>query len=573
MSMGWSRRAPAFVLAATCVAAYLMGFAGQGLRADFSHDDLMNLHGAWRVPFSEQVRDMVLFFRPTPTYRPAGSIFYRLLFEGWYFNALPYRLACYGLLLLNLGMAYALVRRLAGSRLTAGIAVLLFAYHGGFAGLYCNTGLCYDLLCFFFYTAAFLYYVRVRQRGSPLGWKQVTAWSGLYLLALNSKEIAVSLPVLMGVYELTASPPAAWKLRDLSRWVYREGRAVVAGGIITVLYIGGRVMAPAGLAVVDAYRPDMSAGVYLEHAYNFLRYSFYEPAWLTPAAAAGIATALVVFSLRSSLPFRVGAAWMFVGILPIAFIFQRDLAGAYLPSFGLALWLAAALAAISKLLKVRPAAMFAGVLLILIGLHARHGRIDYENGLADARYIRSIYDQLRQSGPLPKNGRVLILRQPFPDAEWDFTFLIYLHARDRGLEVWRRDVLLKERPASQVLSFDTVFSYENGRLVRCEAAPFERVSIGDLAGRSCIQTSFSSLSVIHSSLYESRILRRSRNDSGRGVQPGPTRGGAGADPRVPLRNLRDRSAHLPWQDGPPRAHAASVRTRDVGSAGGGRRRS
>src|SRR5690606_32053249 len=102
----------------------------------------------------------VLFFRPSPTFRPTGSIFYRLLFEGWYFNALPYRIACYGLLLLNLGMAYALVRRISGSRLTAGIAVLLFAYHGRFAGLYCNTGLCYDLFCFFFYTAAFLYYLR-----------------------------------------------------------------------------------------------------------------------------------------------------------------------------------------------------------------------------------------------------------------------------------------------------------------------------------------------------------------------------------------------------------------------------
>jgi len=397
----------------------------------------------------------------------------------------PYRIACYGLLLLNLGMAYALVRRLTGSRLTAGVAVLLFAYHGRFAGLYCNTGLCYDLLCFFFYTAAFLYYVWVRQRGFPLGWKQVAAWSGLYLLALNSKEIAVSLPLLMAVYELTVSPPAAWRLRDLSRWMYREGRAVVAGGIITLLYIGGRVMAPAGLAVVDAYRPDVSPGVYLEHAYNFLRYALYEPAWLTPAAAAGIAIALMVFSLRSTLPFRLGAAWMFVGILPIAFIFQRDLAGAYLPSFGLALWLAAALVAGARLLKVRPAALFAGILLILIGVHDWHGRIDFENGLAGARYIRSIYDQLQRSGPLPKNGRVLILHQPFPDSEWAFTFLIYLHTRDAGMTVHRRDLLVQDVPASQELSFDAVFSYEAGGLVRCEVGPFQRVSVGALTDRPC----------------------------------------------------------------------------------------
>ncbi len=505
MTGGRRMPVPAAALAAACIALYFLVFAGRGIRADISYDDLMNLYGAWKVPVAEHLRDAALFFFPSPTFRPAGSIFYRLLFEQWQFQGLPYRMACYALLLLNLGLAYLLVRRFSGERLTAGIAVLLFAYHAGFVGLYTNTGMVYDLLCFFFYTAAFLYYLRARQNRFPLGWGQVGAWSCLYILALDSKEMAVSLPVLMGLYELGASPPAEWRPAGFGRWLVREGRAVLAGGALTGLYIWGRVLAPAGLNAVDAYRPDFSPQVYLDRAYHFLGYAFYEPGWLTPAAAAAVGAVLVLPAFRCHPAYRIGAAWMLVGILPIAFIRQRDLSAAYLPSLGLAICLAVLLTAGARRLQVRPAALFAGLLMVLAGTHARYGRIDFTAAGADARYIRSIYEQLRLGPPVPRNGRVLILNDPFPNSEWSFLFLLYLHTRDAGLTVHRRDLLVRDVPASHALGFDAAFSYEGGRLVRCAADPLERVTVGQLAALPCHRTS---LSVLHSSLYESRILRR-----------------------------------------------------------------
>ena len=260
-------------LAAAAIAAYFFWFAGAGLRADFTHDDLMNIHRSWRPPAAEHLRDILLFFRFSHSYRPVGSLFYQALFDQFGFNPLPYRVACYLLLLANLWLSYFLLRRLANSREAAAVAVLLYAYHWRFWPLYFNTGTCYDLLCLFFYALALLYDLRARERGVPLGWSQVAIWACLYVLCLNSKEMAVTLPAMIAVHELLRGRPRCW-------------RVPLVGGALTALFIAGRLAHPDGLAGMEAYRPVFHAEVYADRAYHFLSWALYEPAWLTPAAAA-----------------------------------------------------------------------------------------------------------------------------------------------------------------------------------------------------------------------------------------------------------------------------------------------
>ena len=112
---------------------------------------------SWHLPVTQHVWDMIAFFRHSERYRPLDSLFYRVLFEAFGMQALPYRLACYCLLFLNLWLAYCLARRLPGSREVAVITIVLCAYHPGFASFYFNTGYCYDRLCCFSYIAALLY--------------------------------------------------------------------------------------------------------------------------------------------------------------------------------------------------------------------------------------------------------------------------------------------------------------------------------------------------------------------------------------------------------------------------------
>ena len=101
---------------------------------------------SWHLPVTQHVWDMIAFFRHSERYRPPDSLFYRVLFEAFGMQALPYRLA----------------RRLAVLREVAVITIVLCAYHPGFASYNFNTGYCYDLLCFFFHIAALLHYLNHR---------------------------------------------------------------------------------------------------------------------------------------------------------------------------------------------------------------------------------------------------------------------------------------------------------------------------------------------------------------------------------------------------------------------------
>jgi len=112
MPMYKTIRPSCVVLSILC---YFFCFAGRGLQADFSHDDLMNIYKCWYPPVTQHVAETIAFFTFSESYRPVGSLFYRLLFETYGMQALPYRMACYGLLLLNLWLAYCVVRRLVNS--------------------------------------------------------------------------------------------------------------------------------------------------------------------------------------------------------------------------------------------------------------------------------------------------------------------------------------------------------------------------------------------------------------------------------------------------------------------------
>ncbi len=60
----------------------------------------------------------------------------------------------------------------------------------------------FDVLCFTFYFAAFTYYLSFRTRGLPLTPMRIVVFLLLYVGALDSKEMAVTLPVMVLLYEL-----------------------------------------------------------------------------------------------------------------------------------------------------------------------------------------------------------------------------------------------------------------------------------------------------------------------------------------------------------------------------------
>src|SRR5207247_3480443 len=118
------------------IIGFFLVFAGDGLSAYFTPDDMMNLYDAW--------------FRPLVAQRPAGVLFQRGIFAVFGLNPLPFRIACFLMLLANLLLLYAFCVRLSQSREVAALACLLGAYHAHLADLYYSTGTVYDLLCLCF---------------------------------------------------------------------------------------------------------------------------------------------------------------------------------------------------------------------------------------------------------------------------------------------------------------------------------------------------------------------------------------------------------------------------------------
>ena len=64
----------------------------------------------------------------------------------------------------------------------------------------------YDVLCGFFYFAALTYYIHIREKEVYLRPLQLFGFLVLYVCALNCKEMAVTLPVIVLIYELLKCP-------------------------------------------------------------------------------------------------------------------------------------------------------------------------------------------------------------------------------------------------------------------------------------------------------------------------------------------------------------------------------
>src|SRR5262249_34973024 len=128
---------------------------------------------------------------------------------------------------------------------------LAMCYHGQMASLVFTGSFIYDVLCGFFYFASLTYYVHIRRKDVALSPGQLAIFLALYVCALNSKEMAVSLPVIVFIYEALKCP----RLRDWNEFARRNWRVAIpafVAALITAIYIWGKLNS---LAHLEAYRP------------------------------------------------------------------------------------------------------------------------------------------------------------------------------------------------------------------------------------------------------------------------------------------------------------------------------
>ena len=474
MDSSWSRRRLA---AASFLAAYFLYFSWDSLHVPFSADDLMNLDFYWKRGWQWMAGAQLPLWRGF--YRPMGGVFYLPLFEAFGLNPAAYHAAVMLLLLANAWLLYRLARLLGAGELAAGLAALIVCYHAGLSPLYYYTGFVYDVLCFFFYVGALVLYAGVRRHGRLLTAWETAAFLGLFLCALNSKEMAATLPAILLVYEWIYHRPVLGSVRDLLAWLRGAGRVALCGGAMSLLSLYGKLLGPDPLLNAGGYRPTFSlhqVQQFQTAALSDLLLNQHYSGWLRILAMWALLACLAWRKDRPVLRF----CWWFVPIaeLPVEFLANRTGANLYVPLAGMAIFGAVIFADLARwIASVVPRVDRRVVLAVIVAAgvylwaHRNHYLKEWFVRPAMARTGKAQWDIVQQFRALHPHvapgSRVAILNDPVePDDPLnglETYFIAELWFRDRSVTVYLQR--LNRLPPEELARMDRLLAFEKGRLV------------------------------------------------------------------------------------------------------------
>lgn len=468
------------VVLALFIGVWVYCLAGAGLWAQFSSDDLMNLHGYLSRPFSHILRGIVCFW--STEYRPLGGLVYVLAYRWFGFDPLPLRIFCFSVIAFNLVLLYCFSLALSGRRTIAAFALLLASYHAWLIDLYESSGSMYEALCFAFYFSAFLYYVRLRQTGKIPGPRQIAVVLLLYVAALDAKEMAVTLPLFLLIYECIWHSDA-W--RRPSAASVRVLGCVLCAAALTGVYVAGKLTGPESLAAIPAYRPSISAGRFLDTFHIYLNPLFYQDhVFRDPNTIQLLLAMLALAGWMRSRTLLFAWCFLLLSILPVAFIPHYAALFLYLPGVGWALYLGAVIDALlngllrwfsrwqPRLRDARPHTAIACLVFLALAAwllpHHLRERVKTQQQFRSAHPpSREVAAQLARAAPsLPHGAHVLFVDDPFPRDAYFLVFLTRLYYHDMSLTV-ERTWSPAPLPAAD---HRIIFRFRDGRFERATTA-------------------------------------------------------------------------------------------------------
>lgn len=360
----------AWLVAIVVVAAaiYIPSLFGKFLRDDNeliirnpASQSLSNLPKAFSTYFLYGFRDTEKLY-----YRPLITLSFQINNSLAHHNPFSCRLTN---LLLNLLMGvgvFLLAKALTKKTTLAGAAALAFVvmpcHTESVAWISGRT----DVIAALFMVAAFLLFLRCYSRRPEFDWRLAALASLMFACALFSKEMAMTLPLLIGVYVLTLG--ASMKRSELLKWLpavvipialYMVCRRLALGAVGDDLQMGYLLkerMSRVAFVYAEYLRmmfvPQEARPVYDDQRTTALAPIILSSVWLVLAGL----TAFAIWARKRApiLAFSVG--WLLVSLLPVADIvpMRAGVIGerfAYLPSIGAALilgWL------FSGLVTLRP---------------------------------------------------------------------------------------------------------------------------------------------------------------------------------------------------------------------------
>jgi hypothetical protein len=491
------------VFDAICVAvliAYFLHFALPALRGGFREDEMMNMGICWCAGTLKSLLANIVFWKlflcpgcalydlPLYLYRPGGALYYLPLYRFFDLDPLPYRIAQISILVASIPLVYYLSRRLASSRSIAFLAVLALCYHPRLAGLVFVGAFIYDVLCGFFYFAALAYYVHIREKGLSLPAVQLLGFLALYIMALNCKEMAVTLPVIVLIYEFLKSP--GWADRNaFLRWIRTYAAPSLIAGLLTVVYIYGKTHGGGSLASLDPYRPIYSWHNFTTSNAKFVGQLLFAGHTITPVALLLLWALVFIYAfVRRDRTLQLMAFWIVIVPLPVAFIVPvRGDASLYLLLFGWAMIFAKVtfdlITLISEFLvflgnRALPAAtgaimgeatrkvslrVFRIVATLLVGFalavftqqENQRLRVPWLNVGAKTSHVIHTFRSLGLR-PLHGSSILLLLKENLFQNKWNVFFIASLAWNDHSLRIWVENV--NELTPQQQANVDYIIS-------------------------------------------------------------------------------------------------------------------
>ena len=436
-------------------------------------------------------------------YRPGGALYYLPLYHFFGLDPLPYRIVQISILAASIPLVYYLSRRLASSRSIAFLAVLALCYHPRVAGLVFVGAFIYDVLCGFFYFAALAYYIHVREKDVSLRPAQLLGFLALYICALNCKEMAVTLPVIVLIYEFLKSP--GWPdWNGFLRWIRSYAAPSLIAGLLTVFYIYGKIHGSGSLASLDPYRPIYSWYNFTASNANFVGQLLFAGHTITPIALLLLWALVFIYAfLRRDRTLQLMAFWIVIVPLPVAFIVPvRGDASLYLLLFGWAMIFAKVVfdlltliskfsafignrvltAATSAIVgeafrKISPrvfrivATLLVAFALAAFTLRENHRlRVPWLNVGSKTSHVIHTFRSL-DLRPLHGSSVLLLLKENIFQNKWNVFFIASLVWNDHSLRIWVENV--NELTPQQQANVDYIISISefNADVIRSPELP------------------------------------------------------------------------------------------------------
>ena len=355
----------AIILSVFCIVVY-----SETMTNHFTYDDYSVIYENDFI--KNWTRDPGFFFNDSyfkrsgeASYRPVGTLTHFLNYLIWKLNPAGYHLTSILLHITSVLLIFFILQSLLNDSLVSLLGALFFASHPVLAeSINCIT-FNEDILAGLFCFASFLSYIIFKNKNSKRPLRFFILSLTFYVLGLFSKEMAITLPLMIIIYDLVYHPKNENEkpIKFLLRMVHLNKVNYLGFLLISILYLFVRfkIFSSPSLPLSHSYGHWLTRIIYLP--YQLMQYmklalipypltvdyhfSYPQSFMSMPNMLALLATATIfiacVYLYKKEKNAAFGMIWFFVSLIPVSNIYQIEHPLAerylYLPLFGFILML------------------------------------------------------------------------------------------------------------------------------------------------------------------------------------------------------------------------------------------